>query len=84
MQMIGENVTDAQLNEMLALADLDKDGRINYEGKHRVLSMMTAFSKKFLFFSYLFRVCKIALVNGEVLLTKIKFTSLRMLKKDKF
>lgn len=33
MQMIGENVTDAQLNEMLALADLDKDGRINYEGK---------------------------------------------------
>lgn len=33
MQMIGENVTDAQLNEMLALADLDKDGKINYEGK---------------------------------------------------
>lgn len=33
MQMIGENVTDAQLSEMLALADLDKDGRINYEGK---------------------------------------------------
>lgn len=33
MQMIGENVTDAQLNEMLALADLDKDGRINYEGE---------------------------------------------------
>lgn len=32
MQMIGENVTDAQLNEMLALADLDKDGKINYEG----------------------------------------------------
>lgn len=32
--MIGENVTDAQLNEMLALADLDKDGKINYEGKH--------------------------------------------------
>lgn len=33
MQMIGENVTDAQLNEMLALADLDKDGKINYEGR---------------------------------------------------
>lgn len=33
MQMIGENVTDSQLNEMLALADLDKDGRINYEGE---------------------------------------------------
>lgn len=33
MQMIGENVTDAQLHEMLVLADLDKDGKINYEGK---------------------------------------------------
>lgn len=33
MQMIGENVTESQLNEMLALADLDKDGRINYEGE---------------------------------------------------
>jgi calmodulin len=32
--MIGENVTDSQLNEMLALADLDKDGRINYEGNY--------------------------------------------------
>jgi calmodulin len=32
MQMIGETVTDTQLNDMLALADLDKDGRINYEG----------------------------------------------------
>jgi EF-hand domain pair len=32
MQLIGEIVTDAQLNEMLALADLDKDGKINYEG----------------------------------------------------
>ena len=33
MQIIGENVTDSQLNDMLALADLDKDGRINYEGE---------------------------------------------------
>lgn len=33
MQMIGENVTESQLNDMLALADLDKDGRINYEGR---------------------------------------------------
>lgn len=31
--MIGEEVTDAQLNEMLVVADLDKDGKINYEGK---------------------------------------------------
>lgn len=33
MDMIGENVTEYQLNEMLELADADKDGRINYEGK---------------------------------------------------
>ncbi|XP_055611572.1 calcium-binding protein E63-1 isoform X3 [Uranotaenia lowii] len=31
MDMIGENVTEMQLNEMLELADADKDGRINYE-----------------------------------------------------
>ncbi|XP_038119977.1 calcium-binding protein E63-1 isoform X5 [Culex quinquefasciatus] len=31
MDMIGENVTEYQLNEMLELADADKDGRINYE-----------------------------------------------------
>lgn len=33
MDMIGENVTEYQLNEMLELADADKDGRINYEGE---------------------------------------------------
>jgi Ca2+-binding EF-hand superfamily protein len=33
MDMIGETVTEAQLSEMLAIADLDKDGKINYEGK---------------------------------------------------
>lgn len=32
MDMIGETVTEAQLSEMLAIADLDKDGKINYEG----------------------------------------------------
>lgn len=32
MEMIQENVTENQVNEMLALADLDKDGKINYEG----------------------------------------------------
>ncbi|KAL7037656.1 hypothetical protein ACKWTF_009318 [Chironomus riparius] len=37
MQMIGETVTDSQLNDMLALADLDKDGRINYEEFARLL-----------------------------------------------
>jgi len=37
MEMIGENVTETQLTEMLALADLDKDGRINYEEFARLL-----------------------------------------------
>lgn len=32
MDMIGESVTDQQLTELLTLADVDKDGRINYEG----------------------------------------------------
>ncbi|GFG36241.1 hypothetical protein Cfor_10680, partial [Coptotermes formosanus] len=31
MDMIGESVTDLQLNEMLAIADIDHDGKINYE-----------------------------------------------------
>lgn len=30
--MIGEPVTDAQLNQVLALGDIDHDGRIDYEG----------------------------------------------------
>lgn len=33
MEMIGENLTEEQLSEMLMLADLDMDGKINYEGK---------------------------------------------------
>ena len=32
MEMIGERVTERQLNELLQLADTDHDGRINYEG----------------------------------------------------
>lgn len=31
--MIGESVTEKQLQDMLNLADVDKDGRINYEGE---------------------------------------------------
>lgn len=33
MEMMQETVTEHQVNEMLQLADLDKDGKINYEGK---------------------------------------------------
>lgn len=32
MEVIQENVTENQVSELLALADLDKDGKINYEG----------------------------------------------------
>lgn len=37
MDMIGESVTDLQLNEMLAIADIDHDGKINYEEFARLL-----------------------------------------------
>lgn len=60
MQMIGENVTEAQLSEMLALADLDKDGRINYEGMR-----LQPESLIFYFPIFLSRVCKIAIVNSQ-------------------
>ena len=33
MEMIGETLNETQLTEMLNLADLDKDGQINYEGE---------------------------------------------------
>lgn len=33
LEMIGEPVTDAQLNQVLVLGDIDHDGRIDYEGK---------------------------------------------------
>lgn len=35
MEMIQESVTEVQVNEMLTLADLDKDGKINYEGNKK-------------------------------------------------
>uniref|UniRef100_A0A1A9WFB8 EF-hand domain-containing protein n=1 Tax=Glossina brevipalpis TaxID=37001 RepID=A0A1A9WFB8_9MUSC len=32
MEMIGEPLNEQQLTQLLAIADLDQDGRINYEG----------------------------------------------------
>jgi hypothetical protein len=61
MQMIGENVTDAQLSDMLALADLDKDGRINYEGEQTPFPRLSSSSSHS---SSLSRVCTIAVVNS--------------------
>lgn len=36
MEVIQENVTENQVSELLNLADLDKDGKINYEGITRL------------------------------------------------
>lgn len=33
MEMIGEPVSDDQLSEFMALADVNRDGKINYDGK---------------------------------------------------
>lgn len=38
MEMMQENVTETQVNEMLQLADLDKDGKINYQGEWKMSS----------------------------------------------
>lgn len=37
MEMIGERVTEAELNQLLAMADIDRDGRINYEEFARLM-----------------------------------------------
>lgn len=40
MEMIGENVTEKQVSDMLAIADLDKDGKINYEGLTHLMILL--------------------------------------------
>ena len=37
MQLIGENMTDKDLDELLRTSDLDKDGKINYEDFIKIL-----------------------------------------------
>ena len=32
MDLIGEPVTESGLNDLIKIADMDNDGRINYEG----------------------------------------------------
>jgi Ca2+-binding EF-hand superfamily protein len=32
MELIDESMTEQGLNELIKMADVDKDGRINYEG----------------------------------------------------
>lgn len=55
MDMIGETVTEAQLSEMLAIADLDKDGKINYEGINIIC--VTLQNVYILIFFIYFRIC---------------------------
>jgi calmodulin len=33
MELMGETLTDQDIDNMIALADLNKDGKIDYEGK---------------------------------------------------
>ena len=42
MELIGEDVTDEELDEMLDLGDIDKDGKIDYGGKAGVCAFLTA------------------------------------------
>lgn len=35
MEMIGEPMSEAQLDSMIRASDIDQDGRINYEGDRR-------------------------------------------------
>ncbi len=38
MQSLGEKMNDSELDEMIAEADSDNDGLINYEGNHEPIS----------------------------------------------
>lgn len=38
MEMIGEPVSDEDIDNMITMADLNKDGKIDYEGMHLRLS----------------------------------------------
>lgn len=46
MEMIGEPLNEQQLEQLLAIADLDQDGRINYEGKlHTTMTARTSLTQ---------------------------------------
>ena len=37
MANLGERLTDEEVDEMIRMADLDGDGKVNYEGKSKIL-----------------------------------------------
>lgn len=65
--MIGESVTEKQLQDMLNLADVDKDGKINYEGEFDMSGGGNLTNKRSFIdkkkSSYYCRVCEVAVVT---------------------
>lgn len=43
METIGETVTEEQLTEFIEMADIDKDGKINYEGGYELRKIIKAY-----------------------------------------
>lgn len=54
-----ETVTETQVNEMLQLADLDKDGKINYEGIQSFAIDLNLERTISVFFFKYFRICTV-------------------------
>ena len=40
MNILGEEMTEEEIDEMIREADIDGDGQVNYEGKHRLLLVL--------------------------------------------